>query len=190
MKIKELALLIEGFVEGDDSIHITNLSGIESAQPGDLTFAMDEDKLALAELSSSCCVLTTQTIRKSTKPLIRVNNPKLAFLIAYNAFQEKVPLASFIHPTAVIAHTAQLGQNIRIEAYVVIEDNVVIGNHTTIESGCVIKKNCKIGDHCYLHPNGVIYENSILKNKVINFDSIFIIALISLSSDRFSKTNS
>ena len=167
MKIKELALLIEGTIEGDDNVDITDLSGIESARQGDLTFAADEDKLGLAETGQSACVLTTKTSRKSTKTLIRVNNPKLAFLIAYNAFHEKVSAESFVHPSAVIADSVILGKNVHIDAHVSIEDNVVIGDHTTIESGVVIKKDCKIGEHCHLQPNVVLYENTILKNKVV-----------------------
>lgn len=174
MKIKELALLIEGTIEGDDNADITDLSGIESARYGDLTFAMDEDKLGLAEDSQSTCVLTTKNSRRSTKTLIRVNNPKLAFLIAYNAFHEKVSAESYVHPSAAIAASVILGKSVRIAAHVSIEDNVVVGDHTTIESGCVIKKNCKLGEHCHLHPNVVLYENTILKNKVVLHSGVIV----------------
>jgi len=167
LKIKELALLIEGIIEGDDNVDIMDLSGIESARQGDLTFAMDENKLKLAEISKTACVLTTRTSRKSSKTLIRVNDPKLAFLIAYNAFQGKSSAESFVHPSASIAQTVILGPRVRIGAHVSIEDNVVIGEATTIESGCVIKKNSQIGKDCRLHAHVVLYENSILKNKVV-----------------------
>jgi UDP-3-O-[3-hydroxymyristoyl] glucosamine N-acyltransferase len=174
LKIKELALLIEGTIEGDDNVDITNLSGIESARLGDLTFATDEDNLGLAEISQTACILTTTTSRKSTKTLIRVHNPKLAFLIAYNAFHEKVSAESFIHPSAAIAGSAIIGKSVRIGAHVSIEDNVVIGDHTTIESGCVIKKNCKLGEHCQVHPNVVLYENTILKNKIVLHSGVIV----------------
>lgn len=174
LKIKELALLIEGIIEGDENVDITDLSGIESARLGDLTFATDEDNLCLAETSQSICVLTTKSSRKSTKTIIRVNNPKLAFLIAYNAFHEKVDADSFVHPTATIADTAILGKNVRIGAHVSIEDNVIIAAHTMIDSGCVIKRGCKIGEHCQLHPHVVLHENVILKNKVILHSGVIV----------------
>ena len=44
MKIQELAKLIEGLVEGSGDIDIKGLSGIEKAKPGDLTFAVDEER--------------------------------------------------------------------------------------------------------------------------------------------------
>ena len=174
MKIRELALLIEGTIEGDDNVDITDLSGIESAGSGDLTFASDEDKLGLAETSQTACILTTRTSRKSTKPLIRVNNPKLAFLIAYNAFHKKASLPSFIHPLASIASSAVLGKNVRIEAYVSIEDDVVIGNHTTIASGCVIKAKSRLGESCRLGPRVVLHEGVILKNNVVLHSGVIV----------------
>jgi UDP-3-O-[3-hydroxymyristoyl] glucosamine N-acyltransferase len=174
LKIKELALLIEGTIEGDDNVDITDLSGIESARQGDLTFATDEDKLRLAEGSSTTCVLTTKTSRKSTKTLIRVNNPKLAFLIAYNAFHAAASADPFIHPTVAILDSVTLGKNVRIGSHVSIEENVVIGDHTTIESGAVIKKNCKLGEHCQIHPNVVLHENVILKNKVVLHSGVIV----------------
>ena len=167
LKIKELALLIEGTIEGDENAEITNLSGIEFAELGCLTFATDEDKLGLAELSQSNCVLTTKTSRKSSKTLIRVSNPKLAFLIAYNALSATYTQESFIHPTAVVDDSVILGKNVRISPYVTIKEKVIIGDDTIIESGVVIKKNCQIGQNCHLYPHVVLYENAILKDRVI-----------------------
>ena len=77
MKIKELAVLVKGVTEGNDDIDITGLSGVESARSGDLTFAVDEAHLKSAEKSDVSCILTDASLRKSTKPLIRVKNPKL-----------------------------------------------------------------------------------------------------------------
>src|SRR3989338_5728324 len=167
MKIKELALLLEGTVEGDDEIDITGVSGSESAITGDLTFALDEEKLAIAEGSSTACILTTPTIRKSAKPLIRVKNPKLSFLIVYNTLLRTQSKKSFRHPSATIADSAKLGANVWVGSHVTIEDDVTIGDNTIIDSGCVIKKNCVIGHFCHLHPHVVLYAGSILKNNVI-----------------------
>jgi len=174
LKIKELALLIEGTIEGDDNVDITDLNGIESARLGDLTFAVDEDKLGLAEISQTACVLTTKTLRKSTKTLIRVANPKLAFLIAYNIFHEKVAAPSSVHPSAAIAESVTLGKGVQISAHVVIEENVEIGDNTIIESGVVIKKNCQLGQNCHVYPNVVLYEGAILKNKVVLHSGVII----------------
>ncbi len=167
MKIKELALLVEGIVEGDGDIEIDGLSGIETAKTGDLTFAIDEDRLASAEKSGTSCIVTGISMRRSTKPLIRVKNPKFSFLMLYNALYAQEARGAFTHPAAVIAKSARLGKNVWIGPCVSIEDGVSIGEGAIIESNSVIKKNCEIGAFCRIYPNVTLYENTKLGNNVI-----------------------
>jgi len=167
MDIKKLASLIGGTVEGDGSSDITGLKGIESAKSGDMTFAMDENLLGLAEKSGASCVLTTTTVRKSSKPLIRVANPKLAFLLIYNILNKPEIRPAFKDPSANISPSARLGENVWIGPNVCIEDNVSIGNGTIIEANSAIKKNSLIGNSCRIYPNVTIYEGVVIKNNVI-----------------------
>lgn len=167
MKIKELAILVKGVVEGDDDVTITGLNGIESAQSGDLTFAVDEAHLSSAEKSDVSCVLTTDRLRKSTKPLIRVKNPKLSFLIIYHTLHPQESKNAFVHATAVISATARIGNNVWIGPGVVVEDNVTIGDHVVIEGNAVVKKNAEIGSFCHVYPHVTLYENTKLGRNVI-----------------------
>ncbi len=167
MKIRELAQIIEGLAEGSDDIDIKDLSGIEKAKSGDLTFAVDEDKLAEAERSGASCVLTNKTVRKSSKALIRVTNPKLSFLIIYNTFNALKERKSFLHPTAVLSDSAHVGKNVWIGANVSIEEGVKIGDNVIIEANSVIKKNCEIDSLCHIYPNVTLYENKKLNKNVI-----------------------
>lgn len=167
MKIGDLAVLIEGTVDGDDSVDVTGLSAIASAGVGDLTFALDEKRLGLAEKSRSSCVLTGPSIRTSSKPLIRVTNPKLAFLFSYRILCPLQPRSSFIHPSAAVASTVKLGHEVHIGAQVFIDGQVTIGDNVIIESGCVISENCFIGSGCHLYPRVMLYPNTLLKENVI-----------------------
>ena len=167
MKIKELAKLIEGIVEGDNDIDIKGLSGIETAKDGDLTFAMDDDKLASAEKSDASCILTNRLVRKSTKSLIRVQNPKLSFLIVYNRFHEPELRKVFTHPSSSVSVSVKMGKGVWIGSHVAIEDDVRIGDHVIIESNSVIKKNCEIASFCHIYPNVTLYENTKLGKNVV-----------------------
>ncbi len=167
MRITDVALLVKGAVEGNGEIDIIGLSGPTTAKANDLTFAVDECKLLVAEQSLTGCILTTNTVRKSTKPLIRVHNPKLAFLTLYHALYKPVVRKSFVHPTAAIGNFVKFGNNVWVGSHVTIEDNVTIKDNSIIESGCIIKKNCCIGVSCHLYPRVLLYENIILKDNVI-----------------------
>jgi len=167
MKTGDIAKLIEGVIEGDSEIDIIGISGIESAKPGDLTFAVTEDILSLAEKSRASCVLTDKSMRKSTKVLIRVENPKLSFLLIYNKMQSVEIRAGFTHPTAVVDPSSLIGKDVWIGPHVVIEEGVKIGDNGIIESNTVIKKNCTIGAKCRFYPSVTLYENCVIGNKVI-----------------------
>lgn len=52
---------------------------------------------------------------------------------------------SNIHPTAIIAESAQLDPSVIVGPYCVIGDNVTIGENTVLHSHVVIKKNTKVG---------------------------------------------
>lgn len=166
MKIRELAQLTEGFVEGNGDIDIKGLSGIEKAKLGDLTFAIDEDRLSGAEKSNASCILTSNTTRKSSKALIRVTNPKLSFLIIYNTFNKPKDRESFIHPMATVSDSVEIGKNVWIGPNVSVEEGTNIADHVIIESNCSIKKNCEIGAFCHLYPNVTLYENTKLHKNV------------------------
>jgi len=167
MKIRELAELIEGTVEGDGDIDILGLSGIETAKQGDLTFAIGEERLASAEKSNASSVLTYSATRKSTKTIIRVANPKLSFLISYNILNVPKGRESFIHPTATVSDKARLGKNVWIDSGVRVEEGVVIGDHVIIESNSVIKKSCELNSFCHIYSNVTLYENTKLQKNVI-----------------------
>lgn len=167
MNIRELAQLIEGLVEGNDDIDIKGLSSIEKANSGDLTFAIDEKRLAEAERSNASCILTNKTIRKSSKTLIRVTNPKLSFIIIYNIFNPIKDRRLFIHPTAIVSDSAHMGRNVWIGSNVSIEEGVKIGDHVIVESNSTVKKNCEIDSFCHIYSNVTLYENTKLHKNVI-----------------------
>ncbi len=167
MKIKELAILVKGIAEGDDDINITGINGIGSAGLGDMTFAMNEEHLTSAEKSDVSCILTNPTIRRSSKPLIRVKNPKLSFLVVYDIFKSQEARDAFVHPTAVVSTSAQIGSHVWIGPGVVIEDNVTIGDHAIIESNSVVNKGSHIGSFSHIYPNVTLYKNTKLGKSVI-----------------------
>lgn len=166
MNITKIAKMVEGVVEGDAAIDVTGMRGVEDAGPGDLTFAIDEEKLACAEKGKASCVLTGHSARRSAKTLIRVANPKLAFLIVYNALNIPRSWGSFVDPSAAVADPSRFGKNVWIGAHVSIEEGVVIGDGSVIESNSVIKKGCVIGPSCHIYPNVTLYENVRLGKNV------------------------
>jgi UDP-3-O-[3-hydroxymyristoyl] glucosamine N-acyltransferase LpxD len=63
-----------------------------------------------------------------------------------------------IHPTAVVAPSAQLGAGVKIGPYCVIEDHVKIGANSVLYAGCYVGPSCVIGESSVLFPRVILYE--------------------------------
>lgn len=65
-------------------------------------------------------------------------------------------MATVVHPTAVIAPTAQLGRNVAVGPYAVIEDEVVVGDGCEIHAHAVLKRFTRLGESNRIFEHAVI----------------------------------
>lgn len=63
---------------------------------------------------------------------------------------------SVIHPSAVIAKDAVLGEGVQIMAGAVIQTGVVIGNNAIINTRASVDHDCHIGSHVHIAPGAVL----------------------------------
>ncbi len=73
---------------------------------------------------------------------------------------------TFIHPTAMIDSTAQLGEKVWIGPYCVVEAGTKIGDGSILESNVIVKVGTSLGKRCRVWPNVVLgHEPQDLKFK-------------------------
>lgn len=168
MRLGEIAELINGEVIGDPDIVITGISGIKEAQKGDITFVANPKYASLIKTTRASAIITSYNLNNSSKPLIRTENPSLAFAkIVELAGPEKVKHPRDIHPTALIAEGVKLGNNVAIGPYVIIEEDVEIGEGSIIYAGSYVGYGARIGKNCLIYPNVSIRERVYIGNRVI-----------------------
>ena len=63
---------------------------------------------------------------------------------------------SAIHPTAVIASTAEIGADVSVGPYTIIEDDVIIGDRCRIEAHAVIRRYTRMGSDNHIHPHATV----------------------------------
>lgn len=167
--LKEIALLLKGDVVGDDGALISGVSGIKEAVEGDIAFILSAAHQGLIDLTKASCVVVPKDITKSfTKPLIKVDNPSIAFSkIIEILLPDRIPHPEGIHPSAVVSKLARVGKNVALGAYVVVEDGAVIGDNTRIYPFCYIGKGAKIGASCIFYPSVTIREKVTIGSRVI-----------------------
>jgi UDP-3-O-[3-hydroxymyristoyl] glucosamine N-acyltransferase len=152
MKLKELADKLGARLEPlDADAEISSVGSIESALPGQITFAVSSKYLPLANASKASALIVDEKFPALEKPTLRTRNPQFAYARAVELLhvlpQEKLG----IHPTAVIDPSARIGANASIGACVVIGADVEIGGNCTLMPQVVIYRGVKIGENFFAH---------------------------------------
>jgi UDP-3-O-[3-hydroxymyristoyl] glucosamine N-acyltransferase len=166
--LTEIGRLLGAEVVGDGGTRITGICGIKEAQPGDVTFVANSKYLSLIDRTRASAVITSLDIRRASKPILRTENPSLAFskLIALLAPRDlKRPKG--VSPKAVVAKGVKLGKAVAIQPFAVIEEGAAIGDRTIIMSGCYVGPGAAIGSDCLLYPNVSIRELVEIGHRVI-----------------------
>ena len=176
---KQIAQIIDGIVEGDENILVSNLSKIEEGTIGTLTFLANPAYTNYIYSTNASIVIVNKSFVlenpvKSSCTLIRVENAYESFaklLELYNQInteKEGVEQPSFVSSNAMIGENcyvgafAYIGQNVsignhvKIYPHVYIGDNCKIGNNTTLFSGVKIYHDCVIGMNCTIHASTVV----------------------------------
>ncbi len=174
MRVADLAQLVDGRVEGDGQLEIEGLAPIDEAGPRELTFVANPKYARwLAETRAGAVLLGPQDDAHG-RTAIRVEQPYLALVRLLEEFDRRPRLEPGVHPTAVIASSAQIGEGAAVAAYVVIGEHVrigrqarlhphvtiypgaVIGDHFTAHAGAVVREQVRIGDHVTLQAGAVV----------------------------------
>jgi UDP-3-O-[3-hydroxymyristoyl] glucosamine N-acyltransferase len=168
---QQIAMMIQGKVEGDAAVAVTQFGKIEEAKVGELTFlANPKYEEFLYQTKASIVIINeTQVLKTTITPtLIRVPDAYAAFATLLTKYQElKTQNLSGIQTPSYISQAATLGENHYVAAFAHIGDRVQLGNNVKIFPNVVIGENVKVGNNVILHPGVVIYADCILGNNII-----------------------
>ena len=155
LNLQQLAKELKLEFRGDAGLVVNGVASPKSAVTGELCFIQDQTYLGDINASNCSAVILPAELAGDVngKSLLLSGNPQYSFIEAIEALgiEAQAGASNEIHPSAVVADTARLGEGITIGALVVIEDDVVVGSGTSIGSGSVIERSAKIGAQCHLH---------------------------------------
>jgi UDP-3-O-[3-hydroxymyristoyl] glucosamine N-acyltransferase len=173
----QIALLINGQVEGDATVAVSSFGKIEEAKAGQLSFlANPKYEDFLYQTQASIVIINQNQVLKQPvhSTLIRVEDAYAAFAALLSKYQQLVSdQLTGIEQPSYIAPTAQLGENIYIAAFVYIGKHAKISNEVKLFPGVVIGDNVTIDDNTILHAGVKVYNNcQIGKNFTIHAGSV------------------
>jgi len=162
----QIALQIQGEVVGDGAVQLTTFASADRAQPGGLTFAEKDSYFAAAEASAASAILVSGPGTSATKVLIRVPNARVAAAKVLAMFFPSEPVPPGVHPSAVIAASAQIDPTARVGPGCVVGERVKIGARGDLRGGNHVGADCQIGDDVCLHPHVVLYPRTQIGHRV------------------------
>jgi len=164
--VSQIASELQGEVVGDGAIAIKGFAPADAARVGDLTFAENEAYFTKAEQSAASAILVAGDFKSATKTLIRVRNARVAFAKALPLFFPEPTFAPGIHPSAVVAASAQIDPTAHVGPYCVIGERVALGAGVVLQGGNHVEANCRIGEGSHLFPNVVVYAHTQIGQRV------------------------
>ena len=163
---KEVAAKIGAVLEGDGWVELTAVAAPERAGAKHLIYVEAAKHAGRAAASAAACVVASEGIALPGKTVLRSAQPKVAFAKAAALLMERAPIASGVHPTAIVAPLARIGVNVGIGPYAVIWEDAHIGDNTQVGAHAVIGAGCWIGESCRIHPRVTLYAGVRLGNGV------------------------
>lgn len=167
----QIAMLIDGKVEGDPSVSVNSFGKIEDAKEGQLSFlANPKYEDFLYKTSASVIIINEKyLLRNSIKAtLIRVADAYSAFAVLLDKYQQlSAQQLTGIQQPSYIAESAIYGDNVFIGAFAYLGEKTRVGNNTKIFPHVYLGDNVTVGENSMIHPGVKIYADCIIGNHVI-----------------------
>ncbi len=176
--ILEINEIIKGEIVGSTLKNITAPEQLSIASDSEISIIGNKKYEKQWAASKACVAIVNNDISiepGENRAFIKVKDADLAMSQVLELFAPAPPVFEIdIHPTAVIAASATVGQGAKIGANCYIGPNVslgenaiiypnvtvldesTIGKNTVIWPGAVVRERCHIGNNCIIHPNATI----------------------------------
>jgi UDP-3-O-[3-hydroxymyristoyl] glucosamine N-acyltransferase len=156
----DIATLLNGEVEGNGNVKVSNISKIDQPIPGTLTFLSNPTYTKYIYTTTASIVIVNKDFMPEnslTCTLIRVDDAYAALAKLLDFYTKMKPSKIGIEQPSFVSTSAKLGDQIYLGAFAYIGDNVLIGNNVKIYPHVYVGDNVKIGDDSILYSGVKIY---------------------------------
>ena len=165
--LAQLAERLQARVQGDASLLISGMATLQQAAAGELSFlANSQYRKYLATTRAGAVLLREADAEGYAGNALIVADPYLAYARLSHYFDPKPVAAAGIHPSAIIADSAQVDPGASIGPGVVIEQGAVIAAGVCIGAQCFIGARTRIGAGGWLAPRVTLYHDVRIGQRV------------------------
>ncbi len=166
-RLGHLAMLVDGMLDGDESVTITGVASLEEAKHGHISYLSSSEMSVQAENCGASALIVPAGVKLKKKPIIITEEPRLAFSKLLELFAPQRRLPQGIDPRAHIGANVSVGENVGIGPGAFIADNVIIGNNVVIHPLAYVGYEVTIGADCELFPHTYLGDRVIVGDRVL-----------------------
>jgi UDP-3-O-[3-hydroxymyristoyl] glucosamine N-acyltransferase len=167
VKLRDLAERLECRLEGDGDLDVTRVTGIQDAQPGDVTFLANPKYEKVLSATRATAVILKEDAPPAPCAMLRARDPYLAFARAVRLFNPASRPSPGIDRLAAVASDVRMGADVSIGPFAVIGEGASIGDRTVIYANVTIGPGSCLGSDCVIHSNVAIRERCSIGDRVI-----------------------
>ena len=157
MTLAQIVARLGGRVAGASDTLIHQVGSLETADSRQISFYTGKRHRAKLDATKAGAIIVSPDCEGDTKrPRIVADNPYLYFARVSQLFNPLVRQPAGVHPSAVVAKSAKLGEGVSIGAGCVVGEDVVIGDGSCLYPRVVIYAGCKLGKRVIVHSGAVI----------------------------------
>ena len=166
----QIAVILEGEVEGNSEIEVSKLSKIEDGGPESLSFLANPKYTQFIYTTKASIVIVNKIFKAEKKihsTLIRVEDAYKSFSKLLEYYNQVKMNKTGIESPVFISKSATYGENIYIGAFAYLGENIKIGNNTKIYPNVYIGDNVVIGDNVILFSGAKIYSDTLIGDNCV-----------------------
>jgi len=165
LSARQVAEVLNGKVEGNPDVKISNLGKIEEGTEGTMTFLANPAYTQYIYTTKASVIVVNNDFIPSQPingTLIRVDNAYTAFAKLLEIFNKMGPGKHGISPHSYVSKSAKLGEDVYIGEFSSIGENVVIGKNVMIYPNCTIGDESAVDDESVIYPGVTLYHKTIV----------------------------
>ena len=166
---KQIAGLLNGTIDGDENVKISQLAKIEEGIPGSISFLSNPLYTQYVYNTKASIVIINKGFNLTapvTTTLIWVDSAEMAFAKLLEMYNQVKLNKSGISKLAFISETAKIGSSIYAGEFSFIGENAVIGNNVKIPTP-LPRSQAELRGNITLRPSPILLESSFKQRAIL-----------------------
>lgn len=169
LTLADIARHLDVPLSGNAQTPIRGLATLKDAEPDQIAFLTNRAYLKdLATTRAGAVLLHPEHSKTCPVPRLELDNPYLGYARLSQLF-DPLPARdrTGIHPAAVVADDATLGEGTCVAANAVIESGAVLGERVVVGPGSVVGADSQLGEGSRLHANVTVCHGVVIGKRAI-----------------------